>query len=88
MITDLSSNPEFHRLWQKVHPVSDKDVGAYRLHHPTAGEFTHAFQALRLPESPDQTLIACTVDPESPARAAVAAIARAMTCSTDFVLDS
>ncbi|MET9555601.1 helix-turn-helix transcriptional regulator [Streptomyces sp. NPDC006645] len=76
LIRELSAHPEFHRLWQKVHPVSDKDIGAYRLHHPSAGEFTLAFQALRLPEDPDQTLIAYTVDPASPAQAALAAIAR------------
>ncbi|MFJ1576403.1 helix-turn-helix transcriptional regulator [Streptomyces sp. NPDC088182] len=79
LIADLSKHPDFRRLWQEVHPVRDKDTGTYRLHHPAAGEFTLAFRALRLPEAPDQTLIAYTVEPASPAEAAMAAIAHTMT---------
>ncbi|WP_067968108.1 helix-turn-helix domain-containing protein [Nocardiopsis trehalosi] len=69
LVAELAdARPEFRRLWD-TQVVADKTHGAYRLRHPSGAAYTLPFRALRLPEDPDQTLIAYTPDPGSDAEA-------------------
>ncbi|WP_424215294.1 hypothetical protein ACN20G_26305 [Streptomyces sp. BI20] len=50
-------------------------AGRYRVRHPAVGEFTPAYESLRLPDDPDQTLIMYTAEAGSPSEAALRIIA-------------
>ncbi|MFD9570043.1 helix-turn-helix transcriptional regulator [Streptomyces sp. NPDC059982] len=79
LIEELSAHsPEFVELWQEQE-VAEKTHGGYHLRHPLVGEFTVAYECLRLPDDPDQFLIAYTVEAGSPSEAALRILAAATT---------
>lgn len=63
-------SPEFERLWAEQE-VREKAHGRYRMWHPAAGEFALSYEALRLPDDPDQTLVVYTAEAGSPAEEAL-----------------
>ncbi|QLY33703.1 helix-turn-helix transcriptional regulator [Nocardia huaxiensis] len=68
-------DPEFRRLWDR-HELKDKTHGRYVYLHPVVGRLDLGFETLRLPDDPDQALIAHTVEPESPSATALQLLAR------------
>ncbi|MFG2616179.1 helix-turn-helix domain-containing protein [Streptomyces sp. NPDC048507] len=82
LIEELAEHsPEFVELWQEQE-VAEKTHGGYHLRHPLAGGFTVAYESLRLPDDPDQILIAYTVEPGSPSEAALRILAAAAAAAT------
>lgn len=65
---------EFRRLWER-HELKDKTHGRYVYLHPVVGRLDLGFETLRLPDDPDQGLVAHTVEPNSPSAAALALLA-------------
>lgn len=63
-------SPEFRRLWAE-HQLKDKTHGRYVYRHPVVGELDLGYETLRLPDDPDQALIAHTVEEGSPSRTAL-----------------
>ncbi|MEU1669766.1 helix-turn-helix domain-containing protein [Streptomyces sparsogenes] len=77
LIAELAQrSADFGRLWEDQQ-VLDKTHGGYRLHHPGIGRFSLDFRALRLPEEPDQLLVAYIVEPGSALEAAMRRLERA-----------
>ncbi|MEW1640119.1 helix-turn-helix transcriptional regulator [Streptomyces sp. NPDC093801] len=77
LIEELTEHsPEFGPMW-RAQEVSGKTHGGYRLRHPLAGGFTLAYEALSLPDDPDQTLVAYTAEAGSPSEAALRLLAGA-----------
>ncbi|MGE7433107.1 helix-turn-helix domain-containing protein [Kitasatospora sp. NPDC001175] len=75
LIGELSiGSRDFARLWAGQE-VRDKTRGGYVFRHPAAGRLELAYETLRLPDDPDQALIAYTVEPDSPSRAALLLLA-------------
>ncbi|MCF2527742.1 helix-turn-helix transcriptional regulator [Yinghuangia soli] len=75
LIDDLSEqSAEFRQLWAEQE-VKEKTHGAYHLRHPELGEFTLAYESLRLPDDPDQTLVTYTAAAGSPSEAALRILA-------------
>ncbi len=71
LIGELSvKSPEF-RTWWASHDVLRRTHGAKRYHHPVVGEMTIAYEALPLPDAPEQTLYLLTPEPGSPSAAAL-----------------
>ncbi|MFI1855667.1 helix-turn-helix domain-containing protein [Streptomyces sp. NPDC020480] len=71
LVAELSDeSPDFRRLWEDQ-DVVDKTHGGYRLYHESIGPFSMDFRALRLPEEPDQLLVAYIVEPGSALEAAM-----------------
>ncbi|WP_067545894.1 helix-turn-helix transcriptional regulator [Nocardia crassostreae] len=71
LIDDLSTaSAEFRDLWQR-HELKDKTHGRYIYRHPVVGRLDLGFETLRLPDDPDQGLVAHTVEPDSPSAAAL-----------------
>lgn len=82
LIARLSAeSPEFRHLWADQE-VRDKTHGGYHMRHPVAGEFTLAYETLRLPDDPDQALITYTAEPGSPSEAALQLIAGAQSLTS------
>ncbi|MFI6316773.1 helix-turn-helix transcriptional regulator [Nonomuraea sp. NPDC050556] len=82
LISRLSAeSPDFQQLWADQE-VRDKTHGAYHMRHPVAGEFTLAYETLRLPDDPDQALITYTAEPGSPSEAALRLIAGAQSLTS------
>ncbi|MFI6869673.1 helix-turn-helix transcriptional regulator [Nocardia sp. NPDC050406] len=61
---------EFRRLWER-HELKDKTHGRYVYRHPVVGKIDLGFETLRLPDDPDQALVAHTVEPDSPSATAL-----------------
>ncbi|MEU6239389.1 helix-turn-helix transcriptional regulator, partial [Kitasatospora sp. NPDC047058] len=58
LIDELSTaSPEFRDLWA-THELRDKTHGRYVYRHPVVGELDLGFETLRLPDDPDQALVA------------------------------
>lgn len=75
LIDDLHrASPEFRALWEQ-HELKDKTHGRYVYLHPVVGRIDLGFETLRLPDDPDQALIAYTVDPDSPSANALRLLA-------------
>ncbi|GAB4587384.1 helix-turn-helix transcriptional regulator [Nocardia sp. IFM 10818] len=70
LIEDLSESAEFRALWER-HELKDKTHGRYVYLHPVVGRLDLGFETLRLPDDPDQGLVAHTVEPDSPSAAAL-----------------
>ncbi|MFD0278088.1 helix-turn-helix transcriptional regulator [Kitasatospora sp. NPDC127111] len=71
LIDELSAaSVEFRELWA-AHELRDKTHGRYVYHHPVVGELDLGFETLRLPDDPDQALIAHTVEEGSPSDTAL-----------------
>jgi transcriptional regulator with XRE-family HTH domain len=75
LVGDLSLRSErFRRLWAD-HPVHDKGHSTARLHHPLVGTVELAYEALRLPDDPEQMLVTYSAPPDSDAAAALRLLA-------------
>ncbi|MFD8542495.1 hypothetical protein [Streptomyces sp. NPDC059649] len=55
LLSDAS--PEFREAWAE-HRLKDKTHGRYVYRHPVVGELDLGFETLRLPDDPDQALVA------------------------------
>jgi transcriptional regulator with XRE-family HTH domain len=76
LIEELSDgSADFRRLWGE-HEVRDKTHGGYHIRHPELGEFSLAYETLRLPDDPDQALLTYTAEAGSPSEAALRVLAR------------
>ncbi|POX53382.1 helix-turn-helix transcriptional regulator [Streptomyces sp. Ru72] len=64
----------FREAWSK-HRLQDKTHGRYVYRHPVVGELDLGFETLRLPDDPDQALIAHTVEEGSPSQTALRLLA-------------
>ncbi|WP_460727403.1 helix-turn-helix transcriptional regulator [Nocardia heshunensis] len=66
LIEDLNTHsPDFARLWN-LHEIKDKTHGQYVYRHPIVGRVELGFETFRLPDDPDQALVAHHVEPDSP----------------------
>lgn len=71
LIDELSrGSADFRDLWER-HELKDKTHGRYVYLHPVVGRLDLGYETLRLPDDPDQALIAHTVEPDSPSAAAL-----------------
>ncbi|MGV9278417.1 helix-turn-helix transcriptional regulator [Streptomyces griseosporeus] len=61
----VAVSEEFRAAWDE-HGLKDKTHGRYVYRHPVVGELDLGFETLRLPDDPDQALIAHTVEENSP----------------------
>ncbi|MEV6106777.1 helix-turn-helix transcriptional regulator [Streptomyces sp. NPDC051940] len=73
---------EFRTLWAE-HRLRDKTHGRYVYRHPLAGELDLGFETLRLPDDPDQALVAHTVEEGSASAAALRTLAARATARED-----
>ncbi|WP_036725321.1 helix-turn-helix transcriptional regulator [Patulibacter minatonensis] len=65
LVGELSvKSPEFAGWWAD-HDVLRRTHGTKRYHHPIVGEMTVGYEALPLPDDPEQTLFVYTVEPRS-----------------------
>ncbi|MBF6066262.1 helix-turn-helix domain-containing protein [Nocardia terpenica] len=75
LIDELSgASPEFREHWSR-HELKDKTHGRYVYIHPEVGRLELSYETLRLPDDPDQALIAHTVEPGSPSETALRLLA-------------
>ncbi|MCP2340709.1 helix-turn-helix transcriptional regulator [Actinomadura rupiterrae] len=75
LIEELSAeSAQFRTAWAE-HQVKDKTHGRYIYLHPVVGRLDLAYETLRLPDDPDQALIAHTVEEGSPSEAALRLLA-------------
>ncbi|KUL51400.1 XRE family transcriptional regulator [Streptomyces sp. NRRL F-4489] len=75
LLDELSAaSPEFRDAWAE-HGLKDKTHGRYVYHHPVVGRLDLGFETLRLPDDPDQALIAHTVEEDSPSHTALQLLA-------------
>ncbi|MFF4698531.1 helix-turn-helix transcriptional regulator [Streptomyces chattanoogensis] len=75
LIAELTAAaPEFAGLWDE-HRLKDKTHGRYVYRHPVVGTLDLGFETLRLPDDPDQALIAHTVESGSPSETALRLLA-------------
>lgn len=71
LLDELSAtSPEFREVWAE-HRLKEKTHGRYVYQHPLAGRLDLGFEALRLPDDPDQAFIAHTAEDGSPSQAAL-----------------
>ncbi|MFI7466924.1 helix-turn-helix transcriptional regulator [Nonomuraea sp. NPDC049646] len=71
LVEELSAaSPEFRELWAE-HRLKDKTHGRYVYLHPVVGRLDLGFETLRLPDDPDQALIAHTPEEGSPSQTAL-----------------
>ncbi|MDL4812697.1 helix-turn-helix transcriptional regulator [Actinomadura opuntiae] len=77
LVEELSAaSPEFREIWAE-HGLKEKTYGRYVYRHPAVGTLELGFETLRLPDDPDQALIAHTVEQDSPSHAALRLLATA-----------
>jgi transcriptional regulator with XRE-family HTH domain len=75
LVAELSAaSVDFRELWAE-HRLKDKTHGRYVYRHPVVGELDLGFETLRLPDDPDQALVAHTVVAGSPSAAALRLLA-------------
>ncbi|QKG19208.1 helix-turn-helix transcriptional regulator [Actinomadura verrucosospora] len=75
LVEELSAaSPEFREIWAE-HGLKEKTHGRYVYRHPVVGTLDLGFETLRLPDDPDQALIAHTVEEGSPSHAALRLLA-------------
>lgn len=75
LVGDLSLRSDrFRRLWAE-HPVHDKGHSTARLRHPLAGTIELAYEALRLPDDPEQMLVTYSAPLDSDAAATLRLLA-------------
>jgi transcriptional regulator with XRE-family HTH domain len=75
LVGDLSVRSEtFARLWAGQ-TVREKAHGRKRVRHPLVGELDLRYEALRLPDDPDQVVMAYTAEPGSPSEQGLALLA-------------
>jgi transcriptional regulator with XRE-family HTH domain len=70
LVGDLAVRSDlFRRLWAE-HPVRDKGHSTVRIRHPMVGTMDLAYEALRLPDDPEQILVTYSAPSDSPAAVA------------------
>lgn len=75
LIDELTSaSEEFRAAWAE-HRLMDKTHGRYLYRHPVVGEVDLSYETLRLPDDPDQALIAHVVEEGSPSETALRLLA-------------
>ena len=75
LVDELSAaSADFRELWVE-HRLKDKTHGRYVYRHPVVGELDLGFETLRLPDDPEQALVAHTVEAGSPSAAALRLLA-------------
>jgi transcriptional regulator with XRE-family HTH domain len=75
LIDELTSaSEEFRAAWAE-HRLMDKTHGRYLYRHPVVGEVDLSYETLRLPDDPDQALIAHVVEEGSPSGTALRLLA-------------
>ncbi|GID63678.1 DNA-binding protein [Actinoplanes cyaneus] len=74
----LAASPVFRAAWGE-HGLKDKTHGEYVYRHPVVGRLELGFEALRLPDDPDQALVVHTVEEGSPSEAALRLLASSAT---------
>ncbi|MEU4161463.1 helix-turn-helix transcriptional regulator [Actinoplanes sp. NPDC026670] len=75
LVDELSVKSEEFRRWWSDHQVLVRTSGSKLYRHPVVGELTIDFQALQLPEDPDQTLFVYTARSGSPSHEALRLLA-------------
>jgi hypothetical protein len=75
LVGELSVKSEHFRRWWADHQVLVRTTGQKRYHHPIVGELTIDYQALTLPDDPEQTLFIYTTKPGSPSHEALRLLA-------------
>ena len=71
LIGELSTRSEAFRTWWAAHDVRLHRSGVKRLHHPTVGDLTLAYESLELVTDAGLRLNAYTAEPASPAEEAL-----------------
>jgi transcriptional regulator with XRE-family HTH domain len=66
LVGELSVKSEHFRQWWADHQVLARTSGTKRYRHPLVGDLTVTYQALKLPEDPDQTLFVYTAASGTP----------------------
>ncbi|GHF35217.1 DNA-binding protein [Streptomyces mashuensis] len=75
LIEELTrESAEFREVWAE-HQLKDKTHGRYLYRHPVVGELDLGYETLRLPDDPDQALIAHTVEEGSSSQTALRLLA-------------
>jgi hypothetical protein len=75
LVDELNAeSPEFRALWA-AHEVWTVPHGTMRLHHPVVGPLTLAYEALPIPDAPEQVLITYSAEPGSPTEVAIKRLA-------------
>ncbi|MEE4491090.1 helix-turn-helix transcriptional regulator [Streptomyces sp. BE230] len=75
LIDELGADsPEFREVWAE-HRIKDKTHGQYAYLHPVVGRIDLGFETLRLPDDPDQALVAYTVEEGSASETALRLLA-------------
>jgi transcriptional regulator with XRE-family HTH domain len=74
----LAASPVFRAAWEE-HGLKDKTHGEYVYLHPVVGRLELGFEALRLPDDPDQALVVHTVEEGSPSEAVLRLLASSAT---------
>ncbi|RJO73714.1 XRE family transcriptional regulator [Nocardia panacis] len=75
LLDELSAHSAAFRTTWGEHRLQDKTHGRYIYRHPVVGEVDLGFETLRLPDDPDQALIAHTVEQGSPSHTALRLLA-------------
>lgn len=71
LVGELSvKSPGFARWWA-AHEVTQLNHGTKRYRHPVVGQLTVSYEALALPDDPDQTLFVYSAEPGSASEAAL-----------------
>ncbi|ONK14128.1 helix-turn-helix domain-containing protein [Streptomyces sp. MP131-18] len=82
LVTELSSaDGEFRNLWAR-HDVRARGNGSKAFNHPVVGRLTLDYEALQLPDGPDQHLITYTAPPGSSSQAALDRLAETAVSSS------
>lgn len=71
LVGELSVKSEAFARWWAAHDVLRRSHGTKRHHHPIVGALTISYEALPLPDDPDQVLFIYSVEPGSPSDAAM-----------------
>jgi transcriptional regulator with XRE-family HTH domain len=74
LVEELSADPDFRELWA-AHEVWTVPHGTMRLTHPVVGSLELAYEALPVPDAPEQVLITYSAEPGSSTAAALAELA-------------
>lgn len=75
LVGELAVGSPAFATWWADHEVLRSRHGTKRYWHPVVGELTVAYEALPLPDDPDQTLFIYTVEPGSESRRAMSLLA-------------
>lgn len=76
------ASPDFAAWWAD-HEVLRRSHGTKRYHHPAVGELTVSYEALPLPDDPDQVLFIYSAESGSPSERALQRLAAGITPTQD-----